>query len=147
MNKIHQIITSHNKTVLSKEKSEAEKTRPCNCRNKISCPLQGKCPEKGIIYQATIKQSKTGKQDTYVRVTEFEFKTRYNQHISRFKLEYRLSTKTLSEHNWNLKKSKIDHKIKWEILDKALPNSASTGRCNICIAERINILYKRPTLK
>ena len=66
MNNIHQIITSHNKTVRSNEKSEAEQTRPCNCRYKTSCPLQGKCLQKGVIYQATIKQSNTGKQDTYI---------------------------------------------------------------------------------
>ena len=98
------------------------------------------------IYQASIMQSNPGKQDTYIGVTEMEFKTRYNQHISSFKLEHRLSTTTLSEHIWKLKKSKIDHTIKREILDKALSYSASTGRCNLCIAERINILYKRPTL-
>ena len=46
----------------------------------------------------------------------------------------------------SVKKNKIDHIINWEILDKALPYSASTGRCNLCIAKRINILYKRPTL-
>ena len=46
MNEIHQIITSHNKTVLSNEKSEAEQTRPCNCRNKTPCPLQGRCLQK-----------------------------------------------------------------------------------------------------
>ena len=40
MNNIHQIITSHNKTVVNNEKSEAEQTRPYNCRNKTSCPLQ-----------------------------------------------------------------------------------------------------------
>ena len=82
MHNIHQIVTSHNKTVLSNEKSEAEQTRPCNCRNKTSCPLQGKC------LQATITQSNTGKQD-YIGVTENEFKTRYNQHTSSFKLEHR----------------------------------------------------------
>ena len=76
MNNIHQIITSHNKTVVNNEKSEAEQTRPCSCRNKTSCPLQGKCLQKGVIYQATTMQSNTGKQDTYIGVTENEFKTR-----------------------------------------------------------------------
>ena len=76
MSNIHQIITSHNKTVLSNEKSEAEQTRPCNCRNKTACLLQGKCLQKGVIYQATIMQSNTDKQDTYIGVTENEFKTR-----------------------------------------------------------------------
>ena len=128
MNNIHQIITSHNKTVINNEKSEVEQTRLCNCRNKTSCPLQGKCLQKGVIYQATIMQSNTGKQYTYIRVTENEFKTRYNQHTSSFKLEHRSSTTTLSEHIWKLKKNKIDHIIKWEILDKALPYLASTGK-------------------
>ena len=146
MNIIHQIITSHNKTVLSNEKSEAEQTRPCTCRNKTSCPHQGKCLQKGVIYQAIIMQRNTEKQDTYIRVTKNEFKTCYNQHTSSFKLEHRSSATTLSEHIWTLKKNKIDYIINWEILDKALPYSASSGRCNLCIGERINISYKRPTL-
>ena len=66
--------------------------------------------------------------------------------ISSFKLEHGLSTITLSEQIWKLKKSKIDHIITWEILDKALPYTASIRRCNLCIVERINIVYKRPTL-
>ena len=66
-------------------------------------------------------QSNTGKQDSYIGVKENEFKTRYNKHISSFKLEHRLSSTTLSEHIWNLKKSKMDHTIEWEILDKAYP--------------------------
>ena len=57
-----------------------------------------------------------------------------------------MSTTTISEHIWKFKRSEIDHTIKWEILNKALPYSASIGRCNLRIAERINILYKRPTL-
>ena len=71
-------------------------------------------------------QCNIGKQDTYIGVTENEFKTRYNQHTSSFKLEHRLSTTHLYEHIWKLKKSKIDQTVKWEILDKALPYSAST---------------------
>ena len=86
-------------------------------------------------------QSNTGKRHTYLEVIENEFKTRYNQHISSFKLEHRLSTTPLSEHIWALKKSKTDHTIQWEILDKAIPYSASTWRCNLCIADIINIFY------
>ena len=57
-----------------------------------------------------------------------EFITRYNQHIFSFRLEHRMSKTTLSEHIWKLKKSEIDHKIKWELQDKARPYSTSTGR-------------------
>ena len=90
MNNIHQTITSHNKTALNNEVHEAEQTRSCNCRNK-TCLLQGKCLQKDVrpIYQTTIMQSNTGKQDTYIVVTENEFKTRYNQHISSYRLEHR----------------------------------------------------------
>ena len=57
--------------------------------------------------------------------------------ISSFRLEHRMSTKTLSEHIWKLEKGEIDHTVKWEILEKALLDSTSTGRYNLSIPERI----------
>ena len=45
----------------------------------------------------------TNQKDTYIGITENEFKTRYNQHTSSFRLPHKKSTTTLSEHCGTLK--------------------------------------------
>ena len=75
-----QIISSHNKTVLESTKIKEKQGKTCNCRDKKSCPLKGQCLQKGVVYKATVEQKPSKKQDTYIGITENEFKTRYNQH-------------------------------------------------------------------
>ena len=101
MNNVQQIINSHNKTVLTSAAENNNKL--CNCREKNFCPLKGKCLQQGVVYQATVVQKHTNQKDTYIGITENEFKTRYNQHTSSFRLPHKKSTTTLSEHVWNLK--------------------------------------------
>ena len=51
----HQIISAHNKTVLNKHTEPTENSqKACNCRNKESCPLPGKCLTESVVYQATV---------------------------------------------------------------------------------------------
>ena len=46
-----QMISRHNqKLLVPKETLDKE----CNCRNKNSCPLEGKCKTSGVVYQATV---------------------------------------------------------------------------------------------
>ena len=51
MPNIKNAIDKHNKSQLH---SQQDPTKNCNCRDKPNCPLNGKCREKGIIYQATV---------------------------------------------------------------------------------------------
>ena len=60
MSNIKQSIANHNKAILSKE----EQIKLCNCRNRTLCPLQGKCLQKGVVYQATVTQTNT-MRETY----------------------------------------------------------------------------------
>ena len=79
MNNVQQIINSHNKTILT---SAAENnSKLCKCREKNSCPLNGKCLQKGVVYQATVVQKHTNQKDTYLGIKENKLKTRYNQHL------------------------------------------------------------------
>ena len=64
MNNIQQIINSHNKTILTSAAENNNKL--CNCRKKNSCPLNGKCLQKGVVYQATVIQKHTNQKDTYI---------------------------------------------------------------------------------
>ena len=146
MGNIKQSIANHNKAILSKEKIKEEQIKLCNCRNRTLCPLQGNCLQKGVVYQATVTQTNTMREDIYIGITENEFKTRYNQHTSSFRLSHKSSTTSLSEHIWKLKENNTDHTVTWKILEKAQPYTPITGKCNLCTSEKAYIAYNHPSL-
>ena len=76
------------------------------------------------------------REDIYIGITENEFKTRYNQHTSSFRLSHKSSATSLSEHICKLKESNTDHTVTWKILEKAQPYSPTTGKCNLCTTEK-----------
>ena len=71
------IIRQHNAKVLNATKTPNE-ARLCNCRNKQSCPLDGKCLSSSIVYRAEVTSDNNTK--IYYGASEGEFKTRYNNH-------------------------------------------------------------------
>ena len=75
-----------------------------------------------------------------------EFKTRYNQHTSSFRLSHRSSATSLSEHILKLKENNTDHTVTWKILEKAQPYTPTTGKCNFCTTEKAYIAYTHPSL-
>ena len=105
MSNIKQSIANHNKAILSKEKIKEEQLKPCNCRNRILCLLQGNCFQKGIVFQATVTQTNTMREGIYIGITDNKFKTRYNQHTSSFRLSHQSSATSLSQHIRKLKET------------------------------------------
>ena len=100
MSNIKQSVANHNKAILSKEKIKEEQIKLCNCKNRTLCPLQGNCLQKGVVYQATVTQTNTMREDIYIGITENEFKTRYKQNTSSFRLSHKASATSLIEHIW-----------------------------------------------
>ena len=98
MSNIKQSIANHNKTILSKEKIKEKQIKLCIGSNRTLCPLQGNCLSKGVVYQTTVTQTNTMREDIYKGTTENEFKTRYNQHTSSFRISHKSSATSLSEH-------------------------------------------------
>ena len=98
------------------------------------------------MYKAIVTQTETMKQDIYIGMTENPFKTRYNLHISSFRLPHKRSTITLSEHLWTLKDAGVIHKTEWTILDKAKPCSPATRKCDLCLTEKYHILLGKSRL-
>ena len=147
MSNIKQSIANRNKAILSKEKIKEEQIKLCNCRNRTLCPLQEfcNCLQKGVVYQATVTQTNTMREDIYIGITENEFKTRYNKHTSSFRLSHKSSATLLSEHIWKLKENNTDHTVTWKILEKAQPYTPTTGKCNLCTTEAY-IAYTHPSL-
>ena len=101
---------------------------------------------KGVVYQATVTQTNTMREDIYIGITGNEFKTRYNQHTSSFRLSHKSSATSLSEHIWKLKESNTNQTVTWKILEKAQLYSPTTGKCNLCTTEKAYIAYTHPSL-
>ena len=95
--------------------------------------------QKLVVYQATVTEA-SGQKQTYVGLTEGDFKTRWNAHNSSFNnVKYQQATE-LSKHVWGLKKSKTDINTSWQILDSASAYTNLTKRSNLCLLEKFDIL-------
>ena len=58
MSNVKKIIDTQNKRKLNASQhnpTEINEPKLCNCRNKASSPMQGKCLQQAVIYQATVK--------------------------------------------------------------------------------------------
>ena len=141
MPNVQSIISSHNKSVLKEDNSNTNSENKCNCRAKDSCPLQGECLTKAVVYQATVKNEITNESQTYVGLTENTFKTRYRNHTCSFRNKSKKNTTELSKHIWKLKDSNIPYTINWKIIKKSQPYCNKTKRCNLCLSEKFIIIY------
>ena len=105
MNNVKAIISNHNKAVISRSSNLPVQTiNTCNCRDKRSCPMDGNCNERNIIYQAEVTTSHS--KQTYIGLCDTSFKSRYRNHTCSFRNErYRNSTE-LSKYVWGLKDKK-----------------------------------------
>ena len=71
MNNTKQIIDKHNKLILNSSKHD-ETTgnrvdkKSCNCRQKVTCPLNGNCLQSSVIYQATVTRNDNNTTETYI---------------------------------------------------------------------------------
>ena len=96
-------IFSHHTTNILKEAQKRKEPEPqCNCRQKDSCQLKGKCLTKGVVYQAAVTTTDTNGTQNYVGLTETTFKTRYKYHTSSFRNRNKKNTTELSKHIWSL---------------------------------------------
>ena len=152
MNNTKQIIDNHNKRILTAstqiDNTAAAATidnKTCNCRQKNTCPLDGNCLQSSVIYQATVTRKDNNTTETYIGLTENDFKTRYRNHIASFRHAKHRNSTELSKHIWTLKDNNIEHFISWRILASHSPYNSSSKRCNLCLKEKLLIIC-RPEL-
>ena len=82
----------------------------------------------------------TSDEKDYTGLTAQTFKQRYNSHQHSMRdSKYRNST-SLSQHVWALKDQGIDYSIQWSIQRKATEYQNTTKRCNLCLAEKVEII-------
>ena len=141
MNNTKQIIDNHNKRILKSSEhndtptSKTKDNKTCNCRQKDACPLDGNCLQPSVIYQATVTSKDNPTPETYIGLTENEFKTRYRNHIASFRHTRSRNSTELSKHIWNLKDNNIDYSISWRILSSTKAYNSASKRCNLCLKE------------
>ena len=88
------LITAKNQSILRREVRTSSATdNACNCRQPNACPVDGKCLNEGIVYQAIVTREDNSEENSYVGLTEGKFKTRYANHNTSFRHDkYRNST-------------------------------------------------------
>ena len=136
------IIKSRNKQLLRELQTGHEQkqdARSCNCRANVTCPLDGKCLSRSVVYLAKL-QVKGGAEHQYIGMTEGPFKTRFNSHNSSFRHEHRRGETKLSEKVWSLKEEGRDYSMKWSIIGRGIPYSVGRNSCDLCTSEKLEIL-------
>ena len=138
MTNIKTIISNHNKAQINK--SDPTNDSNCNCRNSSMCPMDGKCNDKNMIYQAEV--TTTTSRETYIGLCDTSFKLRYRNHVCSFKNERYKHATELSKYIWSLKDKSIPYNIKWRKVKQARSYSNMSKRCNLCLWEKYFIIYK-----
>ena len=128
----------------------------CSCNRSNPCPLDGQCKTSCIVYKATVSVPAAPAEPTmvYYGLTEWDFKTRYNNHKSSFKHATKRHDTELAKHMWALKDRGLTGEITWEIAKRSTPYKCGTRRCDLCLSEKLliatadtsNLLNKRSEL-
>ena len=105
MPNISSIIKSHNKKLLSNDELKSSKSS-CKCRGKSSCPLNGNCLQRNVIYCGKViprNQFTNRNHPHYIGLIEGSFKDRLYKHKNSFKYENKRNATELSNFIWDQK--------------------------------------------
>ena len=138
MDSIEKVINSHNSAILRPKTAEDENTKKCNCREPQSCPLGGECLTSCIVYKATVTSGRTEKY--YYGSVEKDFKKRWSNHKTSFRLPTYEHDTSLSTYIWSLKDQGKEYNIRWEIAKKSTPYRCGGRSCTLCTEEKLFIL-------
>ena len=131
-------LAAHNSKVL-KEK-ERTKEEDCNCDENEICPLQERCMTKGVVYEATAYTQEDNITKKYVGSASTTFKARLYNHRSSFTHSEKRHQTALSAYVWAKKEEGMEPEITYKILTTAPAYTASSGRCSLCLQEKVHIL-------
>ena len=146
MGNMKTIISAHNRKILSLDSKPNPNSlsKECNCRTgENTCPLEGKCKKKSLIYKAEVKTNR--ETSTYIGQSSNTFKERFNNHLMSFNNEKYANSTHLSNHVWKLKKSNTSYKISWSIVSETYPYHPTRKKCNLCLLEKVHILTSEAT--
>ena len=132
------IIKSHNNKICNDHVENTQK--PCNCRIKEQCPLDGQCQANNIVYQGEVSNESETNTKLYIGLTENPFKLRYANHLQSIRNDQYENSTELSKHIWQLKRKNENYKIKWSIRHRAQAYTNKTKRCQLCLTEKLSIM-------
>ena len=136
MTNIKTIISNHNKAQI--KKSDPTNDSNCKCRNSSMCPMDGKCNDQNMIYQAEV--TTTTSRETYIGLCDTTFKLRYRNHVCSFKNERYKHATELSKYIWSLKDKSIPYNIKWRKVKQARSYSNISKRCKSTLNNRSELI-------
>ena len=145
MRSMKSIVTSHNRKILTEGTSREERT--CNCPANATCPMNGNCLAKNVIYSGEITsnlQSYGTKE--YTGISEPAWKKRLGNHKRDFANRKYENSTTLSKEIWKIKDAGGAYSINWSIVGHAPAFNPSSGKCNLCLAEALHINENADTL-
>ena len=128
--------------------------RPCNCIDKIDCPLQEKCLSKNILHDADVVRKNfkrkfiTAYQKQKLKQGICQIFTTNNlqqdiYHKKSFNHKKQKNDLQLSNEVWKSKGSKEQPVIKWKILGQYQPYKVNT-KCNLLwLNEKLQIAIYR----
>ena len=133
---VNSFISAQNRKLLSNISTDKVQ---CNCRGGVTaCPVNGRCKEENVVYKVTVNTLENSK--TYIGST-VNFKDRFNQHQSSFRLHKYKNNTALSTYIWSLKETGKDYSTSWNIIAKAKAYTPESKKCNLCTAEKAKILF------
>ena len=139
-----QALSRHNSKILNEDIQQPQQTLVCNCRGgQANCPVGGKCRTESVVYRATVKETVSGKTETYTGQTGREFKDRWYEHRTDINNVTKKKTTRLSAHTRLLKEKSKNYTIDWRILEKAKPYNPTSKKCMLCLKEKFYIMYHR----
>ena len=143
MKNVKRMISTHNNTILSKvptPSTQPTDKKPCNCRDKNACLLDGNCLTKSIVYRAEITAQDKKETKQYIGVTANAFKERFGNHQKSFNNASYANETELSKDVWSLKKSNRPYGIKLSILNHSSTYVPGGNQCNLCSNEKLYIM-------
>ena len=138
MRNVASIISGHNKHVLSNDRTQPE-ARMCNCRRPVECPLSGKCLTRNVVYRGNVVNQTDNSIRPYVGLTSVSFKERLAVHNQGIKHKLYANSCELTKHVWELKDSKKEFSVGWEILEHVKGRLVG-GECKLCVTEKLHII-------
>ena len=76
-----QAISKHNSKVIKQNQDRV--SYGCNCKRGVaSCPLNGACLTKGVVYEAKVTKTSDQSTETYTGLSSRRFKDRFYEHTS-----------------------------------------------------------------
>ena len=96
-----------------------------------------------FIYRATVTTSND--VQTYVGLTAGPFKDRFYAHDGDFRDSERRTSTELSSYIWSLKDKNEGFNIEWEVVRRAKPFSPVNMKCELCLAEKFEIIFNPST--